>query len=229
MTIDIAFRAFPTLETPRLHLRRIGLEDTNAILALYGSEAVAQYLDIDTLVDGAGAEELAAFFVRSYDKRFAIRWAITLRADGCTSGTASPDDAAGSISTATAVSATGPGVLIGTCGYNGLDPDNRRAEIGYDLLAAFWRRGIMTEALHAILAYAFGVMELHRVEAVTAPANRASAALLRALGFHYEGCLRQRSFYRGAFRDDDFYGLLRAEYAPPFGEEGALPGRGAER
>jgi ribosomal-protein-alanine N-acetyltransferase len=165
------------------------MADTGAIFALYGSDAVAQYLDIDTLTDHAGADELAAFFVRSYAERFAIRWGITLRAAG------------------------GSGQLIGTCGYNGLDPDNRRAEIGYDLHPTYWRQGIMTEALHAILGYAFDALDLHRVEAVTAPANTASVSLLKGLGFSYEGRLRQRSFYRGAFRDDDFYGLLRSEFA----------------
>lgn len=187
MTISEAFGAFPALETARLHLRRIGLDDTDALFDLYSSDAVAQYLDIDTLTDRSGAEELAGFFVRSYDEQFAIRWGIVLRSSNR---------------------------LIGTCGYNGLDAENRRAEVGYDLLPAHWGQGIMAEALRAVLCYAFDAMDLHRVEAVTSPANLASRALLAKLGFTKEGCLRQRSFYRGGFRDDVFYGLLREEYSP---------------
>ncbi len=189
MTIHQAFTAFPTLTTPRLCLRRIGADDTDAIFDLYGDDAVARHLDIDTLRDRDGAVELAEFFVRSYDERFAIRWGITLQ---------------------------GAGGLIGTCGYNGLDADNLRAEIGYDLAQRWWRQGIMSEALYAVLGYGFYTMGLNRVEAVTAPANVASQALLLRLGFCAEGCLRQRSNYRGSFRDDLFFGLLRAEYAEKF-------------
>lgn len=186
MTISHAFPDFPVLQTARLYLRRISLDDTDALFDLYSSDAVAQYLDIDTLTDRSGAVELAEFFVRSYDEQFAIRWGITR---------------------------VGDSRLIGTCGYNGLDTDNRRAEIGYDLHPDWWRQGIMTEALHAILGYAFDAMQLNRVEAVTSPANVASQGLLAKLGFREEGCLRRRSFYRGSFRDDVFYGLLREEYS----------------
>lgn len=185
MAISQAFITFPTLETQRLSLRRIGLADTDALFDLYSTDAVAQYLDIDTLTDRAGAVELAEFFVRSYDEQFALRWGITLR---------------------------GIDHLIGTCVYNGLDAEHRRAELGYDLLPACWSQGIMGEALQAALRYAFDVMELNRIEAVTSPDNTRSRALLAKLGFTEEGCLRQRSFYRGVFWDDVFYGLLREEY-----------------
>jgi [ribosomal protein S5]-alanine N-acetyltransferase len=185
MTISVAFAAFPALYTKRLHLRRVGLSDTDALFDLYGTDDVAQYLDIDTLVDRAGAAALAEFFVRSYDEQFALRWGITLQGDDR---------------------------LIGTCVFNGLDTDNRRAEIGYDLLPAYWRQGIATEALHAILRYAFVEMELNRVEAVISPDNVASRALLKKLGFVQEGYLRQRIFQRGSFHDDVFYGLLCTEY-----------------
>ena len=102
--------------------------------------------------------------------------------------------------------------MVGTCVFNGLDADNRRAEIGYDLLPAYWRQGIATEALQAILLYAFEDMELNRVEAVTSPDNVASRALLKKLGFAEEGYLRQRYFQRGTFHDDVIYGLLCSEY-----------------
>lgn len=185
MSISSAFDAFPAMHTRRLYLRRIGLSDTDAIFELYNTDDVAKYLDIDTLVDRAGALALAEFFVRSYEERFAMRWGITLQGDDR---------------------------LIGTCVYNGLDVENRRAELGFDLTPAYWRQGIATEAIHAILLYAFTDMELNRVEAVASPDNVASHALLAKLGFVREGYLRQRVFYRGSFHDDVIYGLLGSEY-----------------
>lgn len=48
--------------------------------------------------------------------------------------------------------------------------------LGYDLSPAFWRRGIMSEALAAVLAFGFDQMQLNRVEALSFPDNSAGKA-----------------------------------------------------
>ncbi len=70
----------------------------------------------------------------------------------------------------------------------------------------------MTEALHAMLRYGFETFDLHRIEAVITPENHASSKLLEKLGFRQEGVLRQRSFYRGHYVDDVYFGLLHTNY-----------------
>ncbi len=76
------------------------------------------------------------------------------------------------------------------------------AMLGYAIDAAHEGRGLMHEALVAVLADAFGPrVALHRVQANVRPENRRSLALLDRLGFEREGLARQYLFIDGAWRD----------------------------
>jgi ribosomal-protein-alanine N-acetyltransferase len=83
------------------------------------------------------------------------------------------------------------GVVIGSCGFYGTHPWHLRGSIGYELARPFWRQGIMSEALTAILTLGFGEMGLNRIDAVVLPENLASIRLLEKLGFCNEGLLRE--------------------------------------
>src|SRR5216684_718860 len=82
----------------------------------------------------------------------------------------------------------------------------------YEHERAFWGRGVMTEAMSAILTYGFDFLGLHRVEAIIDIANERSKGLLLKLGFTYEGNLRQRYFFRDRFEDEHYFGLLKDEW-----------------
>lgn len=103
------------------------------------------------------------------------------------------------------------GVLIGSCGLFLWDPHARMANVGYDLAHAWWGKGLMREALTAVLAYGFAARDLHRVNAFTAVDNARSIRLLRGLGFVEEGLLHDFAFWKGGFHDMRAFGLLRAE------------------
>jgi ribosomal-protein-alanine N-acetyltransferase len=126
----------------------------------------------------------------SYARREGIRWGITRKGDDR---------------------------VIGSCGLFRFDDGFRRAVTGYELGRAHWRQGIMREALGAVLTFAFAeaAMGLHRVEAVVDGDNERSKGLLRALGFTYEGTLRQRFYFRERYWDEHYFGLLRDEWAAP--------------
>jgi RimJ/RimL family protein N-acetyltransferase len=70
----------------------------------------------------------------------------------------------------------------------------------------------MHEALTALLEFAFGDLDLNRVEADIDPRNVASARSLERLGFHKEGHLRERWIVDGEVSDSSLYGLLRSEW-----------------
>jgi len=70
----------------------------------------------------------------------------------------------------------------------------------------------MTEAMSAILTYAFTEPGLQRIEAVVDDVNEPSKGLLRKLGFIHEGTLRRRFFFRNRFWDEHYFGLLRDEW-----------------
>ncbi|WOD39942.1 GNAT family N-acetyltransferase [Nodosilinea sp. E11] len=98
--------------------------------------------------------------------------------------------------------------LIGTCTLFNFNHQCRRAELGYALGRSAWGRGFMHEALSVLIDYAFGELNLHRIEAEIDPRNQASAKTLERLGFLKEGHLRDRWIVSGEVSDSDLYGLL---------------------
>jgi [ribosomal protein S5]-alanine N-acetyltransferase len=76
------------------------------------------------------------------------------------------------------------------------------AMLGYAIDHAHEGRGLMHEALQAVLADAFGPrLCLHRVQANARVENTRSLALLDRLGFVREGLAREYLFIDGAWRD----------------------------
>ena len=177
------FDYFPVLETPRLILRRITEADAADLFAVFSDDAVTEHYDLYTFEELDEAYDLVEYFDESYQYERQIRWGIERREDGR---------------------------LLGTCGFVALY--EHRGEIGYELGRAYWRQGYMREALAALLAYGFMEMELNRIEAMTVPANVASAALLRSLGFTEEGILREYDYFKEEYQDLRCFSLLRREY-----------------
>lgn len=75
------------------------------------------------------------------------------------------------------------GAIVGEAGLIPLGGTGPDIELGYAFGAAFWGRGIATEAGRAVLDEAFGPLGLTRVVAVTRPDNLASQHVLTKLGF----------------------------------------------
>ena len=102
--------------------------------------------------------------------------------------------------------------VVATCLLFRYDEQSARAELGYVLGREHWGRGLMHEALSALISYAFETCALRRVEAEVNPANDPSNRLLQKLGFRKEGLLRQRWFDKGSAHDTNIYGLLGEEW-----------------
>lgn len=180
------FSYFPRLQTRRLILREITSADKPALYALFSDPEVTRYNDVDTFTQPEDAAWVLDFLERRFQNGVGLRWAI------CMQGL--PED------------------LIGTCGYNNWDQRNNCGVIGYDLMPAYWGRGIMPEAVRAVIEFGFEHMGLNRVEADVTTGNAASARVLQKLGFTEEGLLRQRGHWKGAYHDLRFFSLLRAEF-----------------
>ncbi|GKY88974.1 GNAT family N-acetyltransferase [Sinisalibacter aestuarii] len=92
----------------------------------------------------------------------------------------------------------------------------RIAEIGYILHPDFWRRGIMHEALSALIPHAF--RQLEQIDALTAeidPRNIASARLLAKLGFHETHRAANTIEVGGEWCDSSYWRLARPALTPP--------------
>lgn len=79
---------------------------------------------------------------------------------------------------------------------------------GYMIGAPHARQGYATEALRLVLRFAFRRLKLHRVEANIQPANVASLALVKRVGFSREGISRRYLRIRGRWRDHERWAIL---------------------
>jgi ribosomal-protein-alanine N-acetyltransferase len=91
----------------------------------------------------------------------------------------------------------------------GADVHRFTAELGYWLGEPFWGRGIMTEAVRHLTAWAFESFELHRIHATVFAGNQASVRVLAKAGFQPEGCLRASVFKNGRILDQFVYARIR--------------------
>jgi ribosomal-protein-alanine N-acetyltransferase len=112
--------------------------------------------------------------------------------------------------------------LVGTCGFNEWSPVHRWAELAYDLARSHWGKGLMRQAVAAVLQWTFQQDQLDRVQAFVRVDNERSLGLLMRSGFVREGCLRSYRVCRGQAHDFYIYGLLRSDWAGPVLPERSL-------
>jgi ribosomal-protein-alanine N-acetyltransferase len=178
----------PQLETGRLVLRGLHMDDAEFVLRHFGDPSVTEYLlDEEPLTSEEQARDLIRFYLQPAGKTH-NRWGIVTKAAG---------------------------VLIGTCGFHKWDKRHRRAEIGYDLTPSYWGQGIMTEALLVAIEYGFGEMDLNRIDALVYSENARSARVLEKLGFQKEGLLREYYCIAGERYDHLLFSLLEREWRTP--------------
>lgn len=79
----------------------------------------------------------------------------------------------------------------------------RSCYLGYYGMVGFGKRGLMTEALNATMAYAFDEVGLNRVEANIQPGNARSIALVARCGFEQEGFSKRYLKIDGEWRDHE--------------------------
>jgi ribosomal-protein-alanine N-acetyltransferase len=99
------------------------------------------------------------------------------------------------------------------CGGVGLriEPDHRRAELGYWIGVPHWGKGYATEAAGAMVQYGFETLQLHRIFASHFADNLASARVLRKIGMRHEGSQRGHILKWGEFVDIEMYGTVASD------------------
>lgn len=187
MVTEVKFEEFPVLETARFVLRELRADDAEAMYGYFSDPEVMKYYDLETFTEQEQAQAMLARHAKGYAEHRRIRWAIVPKADE-------------------------QGRMIGTIGFHTWDKEDRKAEVGYELDRAYWGQGVVLEAMHAILPFGFGQMELNRVEAQFSPQNTGSRRVLEKAGFQREGVLRDYAYHRGAFWDVEVYSLLKREF-----------------
>ncbi len=174
-----------TLQTARLTLRPMALQDADAVYAMRSDPVVQRYGSHVPWTDPQAAVDYIQRNIEEMAAGTHVQFAIVRRADAA---------------------------VIGTCTLYALDAQCRRADIGYVLLPSEWGQGYANEANVALLDWGFEHLDLNRVEADIDPRNAASARALERLGFVREGHLRERWIVGGEVGDSWMYGLLAREW-----------------
>jgi ribosomal-protein-alanine N-acetyltransferase len=107
------------------------------------------------------------------------------------------------------------GPVVGRCNLSNLVRGAfQAAHLGYSLDREAEGQGLMAEALRAVIAHAFGPMNLHRLMANFVPENERSARVLERLGFVREGLARDYLFIADAWRDHVLTSLVNPAWRP---------------
>ena len=122
------------------------------------------------------------------------------------------------------------GAIVGVINLSQIFRGNfKGAYLGYYIGAGFARQGYMREAVDLMLRHAFVHLGLHRVEANVQPANLASVALVRSLGFRLEGRSRRYLKIAGRWRDHLRWAILAEEWRESGSRRTAGPHSSAHR
>ncbi len=155
----MTFTPFPELKTERLLLRQILETDSKVILYLRSDKDINKFIqrppERQTNTEADALKHIIKLN-KQQENNQSITWAITLKEQ--------PE-------------------LIGTiCLWNFTD-HNKTAEVGYDLSPKHQNKGIMTEALLAVIHFGFNSLKCNKIEAYTQKQNANSIKLLKRNGF----------------------------------------------
>ena len=103
------------------------------------------------------------------------------------------------------------GELCGAVRLTNFEPLNRAISLAYFVASHLQGWGIGTRAARAAMGFAFGDLNMNRIELRCATSNLGSVRIAERLGFTLEGRLRQAELIEGLYVDHFVYGLLREE------------------
>lgn len=181
--IVLNFKEFPIITTDRLVLREHSMTDAPTLFKMRTNEDVMCFIHRERPKTIQDSESFITSFNHGYNQGQHIAWVISLKEN--------------------------PSQMIGSIGYWRTDFANYRAEIGYMLDPAYWRKGIVSEALKATVDFGFEEIKLHSIQANVAPANNASQQILLKHGFIKEAYFKEDHYFNGKFLDSEVYSLLK--------------------
>jgi ribosomal-protein-alanine N-acetyltransferase len=174
------------LHTERLTLRRFALDDAQAMFDNWASDAeVTRFLTWPAHASVEVTASVLGDWIAQYAQPDFYQWAICLRETG---------EPVGSIS-------------VVSC-----QDEVSALEIGYCIGRRWWRQGITSEALQAVIDHLFAEVGALRVCAKHDPHNPNSGKVMQHCGMTYEGTLRQAARNSQGICDVCVYSVLRGEW-----------------
>ncbi len=178
---------FTALETERLTLDEMRLDDAQDVLNIRSNPVVLTYLGRDPMKDVEEARSWIQNGLNSMIEQTGINWAIREKNQNR---------------------------LIGLIGFWKVLKERNRAEIGYSLHPDFHRLGYMSEAIQQVLEYGFDTLKFHSVQAEIDPFNDPSRGLLEKMNFKKEAHFTENYLYKDEYTDSAIYSLLERWFRP---------------
>lgn len=177
-----------TIETSRLVLRQARREDAEAMFRNWASDPeVTKFLTWPTHDTADVSQWVIDSWIRDYGKADFYQWMIVLKELG---------EPIGSISVTNVTENTGA------------------LEIGYCIGRAWWRKGIVSEALQAVMEFLFAQVCALRLEAKHDVCNPNSGLVMKKCGMRFEGIARSGGRNNQGICDIATYAILRSDLRP---------------
>ena len=183
--VKIELDPFPEITTERLRLRSVTDDDLSQIFRLRSDPQVMRYIGRPRAKTLEDAKAVMGIREEVMSSGTGINWGICQKEDP---------------------------TLMGTMGFYQLEKEHFRITAGYSLLPEYHRKGYASEALCALLNYAFTEMNIHSIAAEVNPENKASIGLLEKHGFVREAYFRENFFFEGNFMDTAVYSLIKSKH-----------------
>ncbi len=185
MNVETVFSHLPMLETERLKLRKITLDDISEIYSYASDEEVSKFLTWETHRSVTDTKAFVEYAINQYKNKQLAPWGIECKENR---------------------------EFIGTIDFISWKVNHRVAEIGYVISKEYWGKGITTEAVKEVVKFGFKQMDLVRIQAQCFTENQASARVLEKAGLVCEGILRKAMYIKGNHRDIKMYSILREDF-----------------
>lgn len=174
------------IETERLLLRKFKISDAHQMFNNWAKDSEnVKYLSWQAHKNIDETLKILNKWLSEYKNKNSYRWCITLKNN---------DN------------------VIGDISVIDLLEKNACCEIGYVLSKRYWNRGIMTEALRAVIKYLFENVGLNRIQLKHMIDNPASGKVMIKCGMQFEGVLRKYDIKNsGEYCDCAIYSILKNE------------------
>ncbi|HLP51742.1 MAG TPA: GNAT family N-acetyltransferase [Chitinophagales bacterium] len=163
--LNLNFTPFPVLTTERLLLRQLEAKDAPALSELRSIESMNLYVDRPKTLSIHDAETRIETLNNFLANNTGINWAVCLKDN--------PQ-------------------LIGTACLFGFNNEHLSTELGYELHPDYQGKGIMVEAVTAVIDYAINSMQVQMLEAVIHPDNEKSLNLAHRFKFSRNRAAEER-------------------------------------
>ena len=175
------FEQHPVLETERMILRPITMDDADATFAYSIDPVSCEFMPWEVHRSMADTIAYLETIPKDYAARERINFAMVLKTSG---------------------------KFIGSCGFHHISSQHHSIWMGYLLIPSQWGNGYMTEAVREMIRFAFEEMGIHRVAATCDAENIRSSKVMERCGMRLEGVFRDNEIRRGKFISTKSYAII---------------------